>query len=328
MNDKAMSIKNDSKISYLAREIANFINRGSATTEKISATLLEIKEVSGIKSLKSLEQSHINQVVEKLRTSDMSLSNKNSYISSINNIVKYLNKDDLRAIKAGDYGLSRNISERDGVNKENSREAASAYKEWLNQKSAETRDIRYEALKHAVSIQLSAGLRLRESLQVKLLNKDLSQNILKIAEKGDGAKNSREREIHLTQEQKAALLEAREFLKNNKLENLNIGKIQQGRNFANNAVKEFRKENGAYFHYHGERHRYAHESYKNTWTAQGYEIECRARTGETKEGWISNILETTGLSKSEFQTMDKEIRQEISRQLGHERIEITERYLG
>ena len=168
-------------------------------------------------------------------------------------------------------------------------------------------------------------------MQVKLLNKDLSQNELKISAKGDGAKNSREREIHLTQEQKAPLLEAREFLKNNKLENLNIGRIQQGRDFANNAAKEFRKETGTgnYFHYHGERHWQTHEAYKEAWREKGYSnIECRARTGESKQDWQDRIISETGLSKSEFMVGDREIRQEISNQLGHERIEITSRYLG
>ena len=328
MNDKAMSIKNDSKISYLAREITNFINRGSATTEKISATLREIKEISGLKSLKSLEQSHINKIVEKLKTSDMSLSNKNSYISSINNIVKYLNKDSLNTIKAADYGLSRDIKENDGVNKENTRESANAFKNWLNEKAEKTGDMRYSALRHAVEIQFSAGLRLRESLQVKLLNKDLSQNSLSLAKKNDGAKNSRAREIHLNSEQKQSVLDARQFLKDNHLVNLNVGKLLQGRNFANNTVKEFMKEQGVYFHYHGERHFFVHNAYKAAWAGKGYAIECRARTGESKADWAARILETTGLNKAEFQAIDKEIRQGISKNLGHERIEITNRYLG
>jgi hypothetical protein len=109
---------------------------------------------------------------------------------------------------------------------------------------------------------------------------------------------------------------------------LNIGILKQGRDFANNTLKIFRKETNITFHYHGERHWTAHEAYKEAWKSKGYNIECRARTGEGKAEWISGILETTGLSKSEFKTMDKEIRQEISRDLGHERIEITNRYLG
>ena len=327
-----MSIKNESKISFLSKEISEFIKRGSSTAEKLSATLKEIKSQTGIKTLKDMEQSHINDIIAGLKNNvssgTMSLSTVNSYISSINNIVRYIGRDDLHFIKASDFGLSRNISEKDGINKENSRESAAAFKTWLNERYAQTNDLRYAALKHAVSIQ-SVNLRLRESLQIKLLNKDLSENILKITAKGDGSKNSREREIKLNAEQKTVLLEARAFLKENHLENLNIGTIKQGRNFANNVLKSFRAETNLYFHYHGERHWTAHEAYKEAWKLKGYSnIECRARTGESKGEWLGGILETTGLSKSEFQTMDKEIRQEISRNLGHERIEITNRYLG
>ena len=334
MNSKALSIKNDSKINFLAREITMFIGRGSASTEKIAATLHLIREETGLKTLKNLEQSQIEGIASGLKAraeaGDKSLSNINSHISSINNIIKYLGKEDLHSVKASDYGLSRKINEKDGINKENSREAAAGFKEWLNQKFAKTGDIRYKALKHAVVIQLSAGLRLRESLQVKLLNKDLSQNTLKMARKGDGAKNSRAREIQLNnREQKQAIQDALQFLKDNNLKNLNIGKLRQGRNFANNAVKEFIKQTGVYFHFHGERHWAAHEAYKTAWATAGYNgIECRARTGETKSEWQGRILKETGLTKTGFISLNKEIRQEISRYLGHERIEITNRYLG
>ncbi|MHB1661114.1 MAG: hypothetical protein ACYCTD_03330 [bacterium] len=149
-----------------------------------------------------------------------------------------------------------------------------------------------------------------------------------MSEKGDGSKNSRAREIKLNPEQKQALIEARAFLKENNLKNINIGTIRQGRDFANNALKSFRQETGQGFHYHGERHFQAHEAYKKAWQAKGYEIECRARTGETKPAWQGRILSEIGLAKTEFTALDKEIRQEISMALGHERIEITSRYLG
>ena len=331
MNGKALSIKNDSKINYLAKEISEYIHRGSATTEKLSATLDMIREETGLKTLKNLEQSHIGEIVsglrEKAEAGGISLSNANSNISSINNIIKYLGREDLHAIKASDYGLSRKINEKDWINKENSREAAAAFKTWLNEKYLQTNDLRYVALKHAVNIQ-SVNLRLRESLLVKLGKKDLSNNILKIAAKGDGSKNSRAREIKINSEQKATLLEARQFLKNNNLKNLNIGTVRNGRDFANNTLKAFKNETGVYFHYHGERHFQAHEAYKNAWSAKGYDVECRARTGESKQDWQNRIISETGLSKSEFKTMEKEIRQEISRSLGHERLSITDRYLG
>ena len=331
MNGKALSIKNDSKINYLAKEISEYIHRGSATTEKLSATLHLIKEETGLKTLKNLEQSQIEGIVSGSKANaeagGISLSNANSHISSINNIIKYLGREDLHVIKASDYGLSRKINEKDGINKENSRESAAAFKTWLDEKYTKTNDLRYAALKHAANIQ-SVNLRLKESLIVKLRLKDLSNNILKMAAKGDGAKNSRAREIKLNHEQKASLLDARQFLKDNNLKNLNIGTVKQGRDFANNTLKMFRKETNIAFHYHGERHWTAHEVYKNAWSAKGYDVECRARTGEEKQDWQNRIMTETGLSKSEFKAYDKEIRQEISRDLGHERIEITNRYLG
>ena len=81
MSGKAMSIKNKSKISFMAKEISEFIKRGSSTAEKLSATLREIKSQSGIKSLKDLEQPHINNMITGLKNNvsskTMSLSNAN-----------------------------------------------------------------------------------------------------------------------------------------------------------------------------------------------------------------------------------------------------------
>jgi len=331
-NKKAMSIKNDSKINYLAREIAgSFLNRGTATEQKISATLHMLRDEAGIKSLKSLDEQHINKVVSDLQSKvaagTLSTSAANSYISSINNIAKYIGKDELR-IKASDYGLSRDISKNDGVNKANSRETTAEFKSWLDTKYQESGDIRYAALRQAVNIQEASGLRLRESLLVKLTDKDLSKDTLRIASKGDGAKNSRERTITLNAEQKQAILNAKEFLKEHNFKNLNVGTIQQGRDFANNAVKEFFKSNGVSFNYHGERHNFAHSAYSAAWQSKGYSVVCRAETGETKAEWTQRILSETGLSKAEFRQIDNEIRLAISQDLGHNRISITARYLG
>ena len=338
MSGKALSIKNDYKISFLAHEITAFIGRGSSTTEKLAATLRVIKETIGIKTLKDLEQGHIIRITEGLRhkaDSGKSLSNANSYISSLNNIIRYIGRDDLDSIKASDYGLSRNISEKDWVNKENSREAAFAFKAWLNERYQKTNDLRCAALRHAVNIQ-SVNLRLRESLLVKLKDKDLSGNVLKITDKParsgkwDGSKNTRARDVRLNPEQKQALIDARDFLKLNGLKNLNIGTLKQGRDFANNALKAFRKETGILFHFHGERHYKAHEAYSAAWNKKGFDgVECRARLeAPDKKTWTAAMMDKTGLSLKEFRSIDKEIRQEISRDLGHERIGITNRYLG
>ena len=331
---KVMTFKNTSKAKYLSNEIRNFLHRGFETGKKLTTALNSIRAETGVRKLQNLSQEHIDKFVNNLKdkvvAGKLSSSTFTSYIASLNDIILYKNDKELHKISSKkDYGVSRNFTKTDGVNKENSRDATVAYKEWLHSKYQATKDLRYESLKHTVAIQ-AVNLRLRESLLVKLSNKDLSGNILKIAEKGDGSKNSRPREIQLNTEQKEVLRGAREFMKSSGLKNLNIGTLQQGRDFANNTLKQFRSENQAVsFHYHGERHARAHDEYKTAWAERGYDnIECRARMGETKADWQNRIMAETGLSRSEFKNIDNSIRQDISHNLGHERPNISDRYLG
>ncbi|MHB1664332.1 MAG: hypothetical protein ACYCT7_03590 [bacterium] len=333
---KSISVRSDSKINYMAKIIAQeFLHRGTSTTEKLAATMRFAKEMTGLRNLCKLEKTDIDKIInnlqEKFQSGQLSTSSVNSHISSLNNIIKYIGKTELY-IKASDYSLSRKFN--DSKNKENSREASSQYKNWLNGKYEQTGKIGYKSLCHAVNIQ-SANLRLRESLTVKLLEKDFGKNILSLTDKKgahwDGTKNTRPREIKLNAEQKTALIEARQFLKENGLNNLNtLSTLKQGKEFAQNALKNFKKETSVYFHYHGERHYRAHEAYKKGWEAKGYkDIECRARLEiDNKKLWMTAMVEKIGLSVQEFRTIDREIRQEISNSLGHERIEITNRYLG
>jgi hypothetical protein len=321
----------------MALEIANYMRRGHATTEKLEAAMRYAKELTGLRNLVKLERNNICKIIsdldEKYKTGRLSSSGVNNHITSINNILKYAGKPELIVI-AKDYGLSRKFT--DGVNKENTREAAEKFKEWLNSKYEQTGKIKYKALCHAVNIQ-STNLRLRESILVKLKDKDVSNNILKISDKTaktgkwDGSKNTRARLITLNQGQKTALLEARAFMKENGLRNLNtLPTLKQGKEFAQNALKAFRKETGVYFHYHGERQHETHEAYSKAWKEKGFNgIECRARLEiADKKEWTNTMIEKTGLSSKEFKIIDKEIRREISRSLGHERLSITNRYLG
>ena len=318
-------------------EIAKYMHRGSSTTEKLEATMRYVKELAGLRNLAKLERSHIDKIIsdlyEKYKNGQLSSSGVNSHITSINNILKYAGKPEL-LIQAKEYGLSRKFNDSD--NKENTRQAAGKFKEWLNLKYEQTGKIKYKALYHAVNIQ-STNLRVRESLLVKLKDKDLSNNILKISDKPartgkwDGSKNTRARLITLNQDQKTALLEARSFLKENNLRNLNtLLTLKQGKDFVQNAVKAFRKETGFNFHYHGERQYETHRAYADKWQEKGFSgIECRARLEMTdKKEWVAAMREKTGLPLSEFKLIDKGIRQKISRSLGHERLSITNRYLG
>ncbi len=51
-------------------------------------------------------------------------------------------------------------------------------------------------------------------------------------------------------------------------------------------------------------------------------------TGLEKEDWMEYAREATGLSREEVKSLDLEIRLEVSNELGHARIDITNAYLG
>ena len=79
---------------------------------------------------------------------------------------------------------------------------------------------------------------------------------------------------------KQALKEAKTFLRDNKLKDLNtFPTMKQGINFMQNVLKEFRKASpDSKFHYHGERQAWAHDKYNYLWEQKGYKnIECPAK---------------------------------------------------
>ena len=334
--EKAMSIRSKSSIKYLGNEIMNEARRGSATGEKLIMTLNGI-HATGIKSLKNLEQSHIDKFLSnlsnKVNAGVLSKSSFNSYATSINHIVNHVNlvyRDKLHKIEASDWGQSRNMSENANINKANSREDVDAVIKELGNIYKETGDKRALLLQCKLELQHEFGLRYRESQMIKLLTKDISNNILQITMKGDGAKNSRAREIPIvTERQREVFYKLRDVIKENGLKNLNVGSGKEGCNNDNYLLDKARERVGVYVHFHGERHERAHEIFTNFYEGKGYHnIKCIAETGESKQEWFSRVGEQTGMSKKELKSFNDNARQAISNEFGHKRLRITNSYLG
>jgi site-specific recombinase XerD len=137
-----------------------------------------------------------------------------------------------------------------------SKETHEKFLNFLSQKE----DIRAQALVHSVTLQREFGLRLRESIAIKAttIERALATNVLHLGRE-DGTKNAREREIPvLAENQKEALKQAYDFVKENNLFSLApTTTLREQYNFACNIAKEFNRETGEAFHYHGERHAFA-----------------------------------------------------------------------
>jgi hypothetical protein len=90
------SFRNAHQASYLARDIARFFNRGSALENRIESVLNHLREWTGTRSLKQLDNQRIEAFVDTLRekvsTGELSRKTAENYISALNRIVEYTNQ--------------------------------------------------------------------------------------------------------------------------------------------------------------------------------------------------------------------------------------------
>ena len=255
------SFRNGHQASYLARDIASFFNKGSSLENRIETILNSLRECTGTRSLKQLDSQRVEAFVstlqERVANGELTRRTAENYLSALNRVIEYANfrlDKGLETISPREMGLSRGSFV--FVDRAVSKETHEKFVSFLSEKQ----DIRAQALGHAVELQREFGLRLRESLAIKeeTIREALSTGILHLGRE-DGTKNGREREIPIrTEAQKEALERALNFVKENNLFSLTpTQSLREQYNYAYNVIKEFNKEVGENFHYHGERHAFA-----------------------------------------------------------------------
>ncbi len=261
------NFRNERSASYLARDIAKNINRGSAIERQIETVLNLLRETIGAKNLYQLDnakiQIFIDNLRERLEIGELSSKTTATYVSALNDVIRYANEitgAKLETVSAKEFGLSR--GEREFNNRAVSQEAHQAFVNFLFQKD----DIKAQALIHSVELQRAFGLRLRESLAIKQdsIQKALASNQLIIGRQ-DGTKNAQERTIPILREtQTQALQSALSFMQEHNLKSLiPTEKLLTQYYFAQYVKQEFNQlsNNSNKMDYHGERYFYAQERY-------------------------------------------------------------------
>jgi len=257
------NFKNPHSASYLARDIAQFNNKGVSIEAKIETVLNRLRETTGVKGLKKIDSQVIEAYVltlkDRVEANELSKHTSETYISALNRIIEYTNNflnKDLQTVKQSEFGLSRGSFEY--KDRSVSESTHNAFLSFLQEKN----DIKSQALQHSVMLQREFGLRMRESLAIKreTIEQALRTNTLHLTTR-DGTKNSRSRDIQIrTENQIEALKSALDFQKENNLRSLIPQEtLKQQYSFAKNMQNTFNKNNSDYFHYHGERHAYAQQ---------------------------------------------------------------------
>jgi site-specific recombinase XerD len=255
------AFRNAHQASYLARDIARWFHRGSTLENRIETVLNHLREWTGTRGLKKLDnqriEAFVNTLQEKVANGEISRKTAENYISALNRVIEYANfrlDKGLETVSPKEHGLSRGSFQY--VDQAVSQETHQKFLDFLSQKE----DIRAQALSHSVELQREFGLRLRESLAIKetTIERALSDGVLHLT-KEDGTKNGREREIPIrTEEQREALKNALDFMKKNNLFSLAPTEtLKEQYKYVYDVMKEFNREHNENFHFHGERHAFA-----------------------------------------------------------------------
>ena len=360
------SLKNDWSIHAVARAVSEHLNRGIATAEKVETVLRDIKEDFGIRNVNKLDEEKVNEIArdiaERVQEGEITGKTGADYFSALNAIIDYVNHNfdkDIEQLKYSDFDIHKETDYRD---KSISEETHNNFQSFLEEKYQETGDTRFQTLEYATELQREFGLRFRESagLNINTIREGLETGKLHL-DRTDWTKNAREREIEIkTPEQKELLQNIKNYMEEKGIVNLagaenwrNFQPIAEFRAFSDNIRQEFNREFSQNFHFHQERHSWAQNMYRSIWQEKtgtaiqspiqyyseqlekagwtsdsGQKFYDAVKEYEIKSWWDYASKELPEYTKQEIKLIDKEIRIEISSQLGHSRLDITNTYLG
>jgi integrase len=285
-----VNFKNEHKASFLAKEIASYYHRGSSLENRIETVLNTLREELGVKSLKKIDQevakAYVEHLRERVEAGELSRKSAENYLSAFNRVLEYTKE---RLGKELELISPREWGLSRGSFEYKDRAVSLETHEKFVSFLSTKEDLRAQALAHSVELQREFGLRLRESLAIKAetIERALATGVLHLTRE-DGTKNGREREITIrNDEQRESLQSALEFMKENNLFSLApTMTLREQYNYAYEVKREFEAQTGEKFNFHGERHAFA-------------------------QFWINE------------KKLDPQI---VSKELGHNRIEITKVY--
>ena len=239
----------------------------------------------------SLKPKHVEALVEHWKAGDISAGTMKNRLSHIRWWAEKIGKPAVVARSNDHYDIERRVY----VTGEDKSRA-------LEQEKLEK--VRDQHVRMSLKLQEAFGLRREESIKFSPSYADKGD---KIVLKPTWTKGGRGREVPVrTPRQREVLTEARRVAGFGSLIPSNKNYVQQLRVYERSTILAGLDKN------HGLRHAYAQAQYreKTGW-------ECPAKGGPKREALTPEQRE-----------IDQQVRQEVSRELGHERIAITAVYLG
>lgn len=268
-------------------------------------------KAENVKDLRKLTHEHVKayaeHLLEKHENGDLSVSTIHNYLSPINRaleVAKLSNSHTVHAVRDAGFPSRSGISQYD---KSISAELHQSVKNDVS-----------ERLAVQIELQRELGLRFKESCLIDAkatLSHAMKNGKIKIE---DGTKGGREREFSITSAQQITVLEKAAEIQ--KTDRSLVPASMSWNDYRNECYRATNKHNHKF---HGERHHFANERYSVLVGAQS-----PVRAGVTHCEHIEYLALQLDISKSEAREIDQRARMQVSVELGHGRISITNSYLG
>jgi hypothetical protein len=285
------------QLNYELKQVCKRNKDGSFSTkvnrERILTQIANQLNDLGFKKLKAtgLKPRHVKALIKKWINDDLSAGTIKNRMCHLRWCAEKIGKSSIIAKDNGFYGIDRRIYVT------NLSKAQTLNREVINQ-------IYNPYIIFSLRLQSEFGLRRAESIKFNVLFADRKDHLHL---KGSWCKGGRERDILIcTDSQRNLLNEIRVFVGSNSLIPVNLKYVDQLRIYESVTLKV------GLHKLHGLRHQFAQDRYE----------ELTGRLAPAAGGKTSNEL------SAEEKLQDHEVRLLISKELGHEREQITAVYLG
>ncbi|MFC3031054.1 integrase domain-containing protein [Pseudoalteromonas fenneropenaei] len=265
----------------------------------------QIKDIRDI-TLDHLQEysSHLN---ERCNQQNLSASTAQNYMSAVNRVMEIARGD--RTVHVAPVAEG-NLPKRSGIATTNKSVTGDVHAKSLNALSPRTSAL--------LELQRQLGLRFEESAKLdakKALHEALLHRYINIK---DGTKGGRLRTVPIQNDSQYQVLRLAATFQNGRSM---ITPGQSYKQFKQNAYNELKSLD---ITFHAERHHYAQMRYQTL-----SNVACPVASG-IKHGieHYRYIASTLNMSLKEAKTLDHHARMQVSQELGHGRIDVTNSYLG
>lgn len=271
-----------------------------ADVSKRFADFVEFAKTQKIKKLEQITKETVHNYADSLKTRNLSAATALNYLSAVNRIMQEARGDNQVRVTGREAALeARQL-------------VAKSYKGLADTSTANPRQLAIFELSRTL------GLRFEEASKLDLFRaeKEAFQGKIKIIA---GTKGGRARIVPATAAAKQAIKQAQEVAQNRYL-------IPENSSYRQHQLSMYKN----FTNYHAGRHEYANSRYLELMTQAGIATQSPVLTTDREDGqlWRDYLAQKHQITPAEAREIDRSVRLQISQELGHNREEVLNSYIG